>query len=140
MTNRLHRTLLSRRAFFAATFASAFLLVLRSLSAAELSADDIRQTAFDAYVYGYPLITTEVTRVQMSNVAKVEALRAPTGTFFNVRGYPPATYRGVSGTDADTLYSVAWLDLSEPQISQRAFPVLRIEFPITLRKFPVPPK
>ena len=74
------------------------------------------EIATDAYVYGYSLITTEVTRVQMSNVAAVEQLRAPTGTFFNVKGYPPATYRGVSATNADTLYSLAWLDLTEPQV------------------------
>ena len=70
----------------------------------------------DAYIYGYSLVTTEVTRVQMSNVSAVETMRAPTGTFFNVPGYPPATYRGVSATNADTLYSLAWLDLAEPQV------------------------
>ena len=74
------------------------------------------EIATDAYIYGYSLITTDVTRVQMSNVATVEELRAPTGTFFNIKGYPPATYRGVSATNADTLYSVAWLDLTEPQV------------------------
>ena len=77
---------------------------------------DAVEIATDAYIYGYSLVTTDVTRVQMSNVAKVEELRAPTGTFFNIKGYPPATYRGVSATNADTLYSVAWLDLSEPQV------------------------
>ena len=75
-----------------------------------------RAIALDAYIYGYSLITTEVTRVQMSNVSKVEEIKAPTGTFFNIKGYPPATFRGVSATNADTLYSVAWLDLSEPQV------------------------
>jgi hypothetical protein len=75
-----------------------------------------QEIALDAYIYGYSLITTEVTRMQMSNVAQAEAMRAPTGTFFNIKGYPPATYRGVSATNADTLYSVAWLDLSEPQV------------------------
>ena len=69
----------------------------------------------DAYIYGYSLITTEVTRVQMSNVAKVEALRGPMNQFANVKRYPPADYRGVSAPNADTLYSVAWLDLAEPQ-------------------------
>jgi hypothetical protein len=72
--------------------------------------------AVDAYIYGYSLVTTQVTRVQMSNVPSVETVRAPTGVFFNVPGYPPATYRGVSAANADTLYSVAWLDLSEPQV------------------------
>ena len=61
----------------------------------------------DAYVYGYSLVTTEVTRVQMSNVPKVEGLTAPLGLFINVPRYPPADYRGVSAPNADTLYSLA---------------------------------
>jgi len=77
---------------------------------------EAKQIAEDAYIYGYSLITTEVTRVQMSNVAKVEGLQAPTGQFVNVPRYPPADYRGVSAPNADTLYSIAWVDLSEPQV------------------------
>ncbi len=73
-------------------------------------------TALDAYVYGYSLITTEVTRVQMTNVSKVGMMRGPMNQFVNVPRYPPANYRGVSAPNADTLYSLAWLDLSEPQV------------------------
>ncbi|MCJ1887283.1 DUF1254 domain-containing protein [Pseudomonas sp. LA21] len=78
--------------------------------------DELLQIAKDAYVYGYSLITTEVTRVQMSNVDKVSNTHAPMGQFANVRRYPPADYRGVSAPNADTLYSLAWVDLSEPQV------------------------
>jgi predicted small lipoprotein YifL len=39
------------------------------------------EIATAAYVYGYSLITTEVTRVQMSNVPKIEGLRAPMSMF-----------------------------------------------------------
>lgn len=85
-------------------------------SAPTLTPDEVQQIAVDAYIYGYSLVTTDVTRMQMSNVDKVGEISAPTGTFFNIKGYPPATYRGVSATNADTLYSVAWLDLSEPQV------------------------
>ena len=74
------------------------------------------EIATDAYVYGYSLITTEVTRVQMSNVAKLESCAGPMNRFVNVKRYPPADYRGVSAPNADTLYSVAWLDLAEPQV------------------------
>jgi hypothetical protein len=77
---------------------------------------EAEQIAIDAYVYGYSLITTEVTRVQMSNVDKSEGMHAPTGQFGNVKRYPPADFRGVSAPNADTLYSMAWLDLSEPQV------------------------
>lgn len=83
---------------------------------AQISPKDAQQIAVDAYIYGYSLITTEVTRVQMSNVSAVEALKAPMGQFVNIKRYPPADYRGVSAPNADTLYSVSWLDLSEPQV------------------------
>ena len=51
--------------------------------AQSLSAAEARQIAEDAYIYGYSLITTEVTRVQSRNVAKEEGLRAPTNQFAN---------------------------------------------------------
>ncbi len=54
---------------------------------------EAEQIALDAYVYGYSLITTEVTRVQMSNVDKTEGAHAPTGQFANIKRYPPADYR-----------------------------------------------
>ena len=83
---------------------------------AEAKVKDAVASATDAYVYGYSLITTEVTRVQMSNVPKLEVLRGPMNQFVNVPRYPPADYRGVSAPNADTLYSLAWLDLAEPQV------------------------
>ena len=70
----------------------------------------------DAYIYGYSLITTNVTRVQMSNASAAEALRALLNSFINVKRYPPADYRGVSAPNADMLYSVARLDLGKEPI------------------------
>jgi len=83
---------------------------------AKLSTKEAVEIATDAYVYGYSLVTTEVTRVQMSNVPKAEGFTGPMGQFVNVKRYPPADYRGVSAPNADTLYSVTWLDLAEPQV------------------------
>jgi hypothetical protein len=85
-------------------------------NAQSVTSGEAQQIATDAYVYGYSLVTTDVTRVQMSNVPKVERLTAPIGQFINVPRYPPADYRGVSAPNADTLYSLAWLDLAEPQV------------------------
>lgn len=87
-----------------------------STFAQALSPEEAHQIAEDAYVYGYSLITTEVTRIQGSNVPKTEGMHAPLGQFGNVAKYPPADFRLVSAPNADTLYSVAWLDLKEPQV------------------------
>jgi hypothetical protein len=82
-----------------------------------LTPDEARQIGLDAYVYGYSLITTEVTRVQMSNVPlNAGGMHAPMGQFANIKRYPPADFRAVSAPNADTLYSLAWLDLKEPQV------------------------
>lgn len=82
-----------------------------------LTKEEAAQIGMEAYIYGYSLITTEVTRVQMTNVDKIEGLRAPLGQFINVKRYPPGDYRGVSAPNADTLYSAAWLDVgTEPMV------------------------
>src|SRR5580704_13111343 len=73
--------------------------------------------ATDAYVYGYPLVTMEMTRRVMTNVAAPEGTHAPMGQFVNNRSYPTAAFKDVTAPNADTLYSTAWLDLGkEPYI------------------------
>jgi hypothetical protein len=76
-------------------------------------AASLLETAVEAYVYGYPLVTMEVTRRLMTNVEKPEGFRAPMGQFANLREYPTAAFKVVTAPNADTLYSAAWLDLSE---------------------------
>jgi hypothetical protein len=108
---------IDRRSLLAVTLtALSFFTATAPANAQSLSPAEAQQIATDAYVYGYSLVTTEVTRVQMSNVSKLEELKGPAGQFVNVPRYPPADYRGVSAPNADTLYSIAWLDLTEPQI------------------------
>ena len=65
-----------------------------------VSPQEAIEIATDAYIYGYSLITTEITRVQMSNVPKLEGLRGPMNQFTNAKRYPPADYRGVSAPNA----------------------------------------
>jgi len=112
----------------------------RTVRAAEkLSAAETVEIATEAYIYGYSLITTEVTRVQMSNVDKVEGTHAPMNQFINIERYPPGDYRGVSAPNADTLYSLAWLDVgtepmvfSHPDMGQRyfLFPMYSLWMPV----------
>jgi len=109
----------TRRSLVGATLAVSFIASFgtsQPTNAQSITPAEAQQIATDAYVYGYSLITTDVTRVQMSNVPKVEGFTGPMGQFINVPKYPPADYRGVSAPNADTLYSVAWIDLSEPQV------------------------
>jgi hypothetical protein len=73
--------------------------------------------ATDAYVYGYPLVTMEMTRRVLTNAASVEGMRGPMGQFIKARTYPDATFRDVTAPNADTLYTVAWLDVgNEPWV------------------------
>jgi hypothetical protein len=71
----------------------------------------------DAYVFGYPLVTIEMTRRVMTNVPSASNMRAPMGRFANMPTYPSPQDRDVTAPNADTLYSTAWLDLSrEPYV------------------------
>ncbi|MGC3968352.1 MAG: DUF1254 domain-containing protein [Pirellulales bacterium] len=88
-----------------------------SLHAQTLSDDEALQLGVDAYVYGYPLVTMEITRRVMTNVAEPQGTHAPMGRFMLMRKYPDATFKDVTAPNADTLYSTAWLDLSaEPYV------------------------
>src|ERR1700730_4839724 len=114
---------ITRRSLTATSLLAAPLMFLqRGSASAQMSEmpptprSEAEQIALDAYVDGYSPITTEVTRVQMSNVDKTEGMHAPSGQFANIKRYPPAAFRGVSAPNADTLYSVAWVDLTEPQV------------------------
>jgi hypothetical protein len=69
--------------------------------------------ATDAYVYGYPLVTMEMTRRIMTNVAAPETTRAPMGQFMKMRRYPDASFRDVTAPNADTLYTTAWIDVGK---------------------------
>ena len=69
--------------------------------------------ATDAYIYGYPLVTMEMTRRVMTNVASPEATRAPMGQILKARSYPDASFRDVTAPNADTLYTTAWIDVGK---------------------------
>jgi hypothetical protein len=74
--------------------------------------------AVDAYLYFYPLLTMDLTRKQSTNIeAGKEFGKGPTNMFVSVPAYPPADFKGVVRSNFDTLYSIAWLDLTrEPLI------------------------
>ena len=96
--------------------------------AAAVSQEEAMAIGVDAYIYGYPLVTMEMTRKVMTNVEKPEGTRAPMGQFVRMREYPTAAFRDVTAPNADTLYNVAWIDVSKepwvfsvPDMKERYF-------------------
>jgi hypothetical protein len=69
--------------------------------------------ATDAYVYGYPLVTMEITRRVITNVAAVEGTRGPMGQIIKLRQYPDASFRDVTAPNADTLYTTSFFDVGQ---------------------------
>ena len=93
------------------------LAVVPGTGQAALSEKEARDLGVEAYIYGYPLITMEMTRRVVTNVAAPEGAHAPMGQLANLREYPNASFKDVTAPNADTLYSSAFLDVTkEPYV------------------------
>ncbi len=85
-----------------------------AVRAADLTPDEARSIAVDAYVYFYPLVSMDITRRQSTNIEPgKEFAKGPMNMFVSVPEYPPADLKIVVRVNFDTLYSVAWLDLTQ---------------------------
>lgn len=69
--------------------------------------------ATDAYIYGYPLVTMEMTRRVITNVVAPVGTRAPMGHIIKLRKYPNASFRDVTAPNADTLYTTSFFDVGK---------------------------
>ena len=69
--------------------------------------------AQDAYIYGYPLVTMEMTRRIVTNVASPVGTRGPMGQIIKLREYPNASFRDVTAPNADTLYTTSFFDVGK---------------------------
>ncbi len=88
------------------------------LAQAPISPEESAALAADAVVYGIPLVISDLTKRVQTNVAGPQPNgHAPINQFGNFSKYPTAAYRDVVRMNVDTLYSLAWLDLSsEPMV------------------------
>ena len=92
-------------------------LVTGDLAQAKEKSLEAVPLAIEAYIYGYPLVTMEMTRRVLTNFEKPEAKGAPIGQLLRNRTYPSVDDKQVTTLNADTLYTMAWLDVSkEPWI------------------------
>jgi hypothetical protein len=92
-------------------------LPVGALASEPISEQEAHATGVDAYVYFYPLVTMDVTRKQLTNTEPGKGIGGPMNTFVNIPTFPPADMKAVVRPNFDTLYSSAWLDLTnEPVI------------------------
>ena len=72
-------------------------------------AQGLRQLAQEVYVYAYPLVLMDVSK-------QVLSARTPVNQFRHSPVFPDANFTGVVSPNADTLYSIAWLDLKQEPV------------------------
>lgn len=76
--------------------------------------------AIDVYIYGYPLVTMDMTRKSITNYETVQGSRGPMGQIIKLRTYPAVDDHAVTAPNADTLYTTAFIDVSkEPWVFGR---------------------
>ena len=68
--------------------------------------DEAKTIAEEAYVYGYSLVTMELTRRVMTNVREPVGTRAPIGHWIRMRDYPTAAFRDDTAPNEDVRSSV----------------------------------
>ena len=107
-----------KRAVLTLLFGTWLLTSLPAPAQAAISEQEAEAIAVDAYVYLYPLVIMDITRKQSTNIEPGKAFgKGPVNEFTSVPAYPPASFKGVVRVNFDTLYSIAWLDLTkEPMI------------------------
>jgi hypothetical protein len=79
---------------------------------------EAKQIAIDSYIYGYTLITSDVTEKAFTNTTapNPKTLRAPLNQLVSIPKYPPADYKGVTAPNADTLYTVGFMDVTKEPV------------------------
>jgi hypothetical protein len=98
----------------ALTVAACAIFPLASHAQSKVTAEEAHAIGVDAYVYFYPLLTMDITRKQFTNIESGKEFgKGPMNMFVSVPQYPPANFKGVVRSNFDTLYSIAWLDLTE---------------------------
>ena len=78
----------------------------------KITQQEANEIAIEAYIYLHPLLTMDVTRRAVTNVPE-----GAVNSFNHFRKFPEAEDRAVVRPNFDTLYSSAWLDITdEPMI------------------------
>ncbi len=93
-----------------AVLSAGYLLMTRAMPKSALEIGEA------AYIYGYPLVLMDKTKEVMTNTEEVTNTKAPVNQFLNVKTFPDPSFKDIVSPNADTLYSTAWLDLTNEPI------------------------
>lgn len=85
-------------------------------AAPPVTVDEAHAIGVEAYLYFYSIVTMDITRKQLTNVENAEGIHAPMNSFANIPAYPTADMKVVVRPNFDTLYSSAWLDLTQEPV------------------------
>lgn len=89
------------------------LLLIIVLAVIFLKKSPNQEIVRDAYIYGYPLVTMDMVRMQETNVAIADEAHSPMGQMIKMRAYPAVDNRAAAAPNSETLYTMVWYDLSE---------------------------
>ena len=78
-----------------------------------LDTETVWETVSEAYIYAFPLVLTDATKTLSTNTDGTVTGRAPINQFNHAKKLSDASFRTVVTPNVDTVYSQAWLDISE---------------------------
>ena len=113
LTNVAPQSITARPIWARRTGQVALTLVLigSALLAAVFSQRELIRLGAQGYVFGYPLVIMDITRANFTEHM------APANHLLQITSFPDEYFRDVVRPNVDTLYSLAWLDLSgEPLV------------------------
>ena len=82
-------------------------------SADSETGENIWETVEDAYVYAFPLVLMDATKISATNTEEAFTEKAPVNQFIHSVALADAQFRTVVTPNVDTIYSQVWYDLSE---------------------------
>lgn len=95
------------------SFLAVFILLPSQISA-KIDAKEAHEIGVEAYIYLYPLVLMDITRKHNINYKPNQKQGVgPMNAFWNMRTYQTLEDRDVVRPNFDTLYSRAWIDLTD---------------------------
>jgi len=86
-------------------------------SSIQMTADEARETAEEAYIFAYPMLENYRTALDMAVLPDSPSYKGPFNKFAHNTQLLDASFTDVVRPNNDTLYSIGWVDLrSEPVV------------------------